>query len=130
MSSAHATETRTTRRGHVSKVRWTNENTIREKTKKRGRMTGLTAGKRRYVMRQLGDASPTVWIGKSGATAELLKEIEKQLQKNKMLKAKILKSALSEHEAEEIAETIAQQTFATLVEVRGHTFILYKPRAK
>ena len=93
-------------------------------------MTGLTAGKRRYVMRQLGDASPTVWIGKSGASAELLKEINKQLEKNKMVKAKILKSALSEHEAKGVAQTIAQQTFATLVELRGHTFILYKPRAK
>ncbi len=93
-------------------------------------MTGLTAGKRRYVMRQLGDANPTVWIGKSGASAELLKEIEKQLEKNKMVKAKILKSALSDNEAKEVAETIAQQTIATLVEVRGHTFILYKPRAK
>jgi RNA-binding protein len=114
----------------VFKVWWADENTACEKTKKRGKMTGLTAGKRRYVMRQLGDASPTIWIGKSGASAELLKEIEKQLEKNKMVKAKILKSALSEHEAKEVAETIAQQTFATLVELRGHTFILYKPRAR
>ena len=57
-------------------------------------------------------------------------EIEKQLTKNKMVKAKILKSALSEHETKEVATTIAEQTSATLVEVRGHTFILYKPRNK
>ena len=89
-------------------------------------MTGLTAGKRRFVMRQLGDAQPTVWIGKSGATSELVKEIALQLEKNKMVKGKILKTALSEQEAKEIACQIAQQTCATLVEVRGHSFILYK----
>jgi RNA-binding protein len=93
-------------------------------------MPGLTAGKRRFVMRQLGDAKPTVWVGKSGPTTELVKEIELQLDKNKMVKCKILKSALSEHQAKELASQIAQQTCATLVEVRGHTFILYKPRTK
>ncbi len=93
-------------------------------------MPGLTVGKRRFVMRQLGDAKPTVWIGKSGATTELVKEIALQLEKNKMAKCKILKSALSELEAKEVASQIAQQTRATLVEVRGHTFILYKPRTR
>jgi RNA-binding protein len=81
-------------------------------------------------MRQLGDAQPTVWIGKSGATTELVREIELQLAKNKMVKGKILKSALPEQEAKEIARQIAQQTCATLVEVRGHTFILYKPHTR
>ena len=81
-------------------------------------------------MRQLGDAKPTVWIGKSGATAELVKEIEKQLAKSKMVKGKILKSALSEQVAKEVATQIARQTSATLVEARGHTFILYKPHTR
>jgi RNA-binding protein len=93
-------------------------------------MSELTAGKKRFVKRKLTDEKPTVWIGKSGASAELLKEIEKQLTKNKMVKAKILKSALSENEAKEFAVGIAEQTGSSLVEVRGHTFILYKPRGK
>ncbi len=93
-------------------------------------MPGLTAGKKRYVKRQLGDARPTVWVGKSGATPELMKEVSCQLTKSKMVKCKILKSALSEQEAKEVACQIAQQTSSTLVEVRGHTFILYKPRTR
>jgi RNA-binding protein YhbY len=59
-----------------------------------------------------------------------MKEISIQLAKNKMVKGKILKSALSEKEAKEIATQIAQQTSATLVELRGHTFIIYKPHAR
>ena len=93
-------------------------------------MSKITPGKRRYVMRQLGDADATVRIGKSGVSGELIDEIKKQLEKNKMVKAKILKTALLEHEAKQVAQDIAQQTCATLVEVRGHTFILYKPRTK
>jgi len=93
-------------------------------------MSELTAGKKRFVKRKLTDERPTVWIGKSGASTELLKEIEKQLAKNKMVKAKILKSALSDVEAKEFATRIAEQAGASLVEVRGHTFILYKPRGK
>jgi len=93
-------------------------------------MSELTPGKKRFVKRKLTDEKPTVWIGKSGPSTELLKEIEKQLAKNKMVKAKILKTALSDNEAKEFATRIAEQTGSSLVEVRGHTFILYKPRSK
>ena len=111
-------------------MRRTDKNTVTKEKRKVERMSGLTTGKKRFIKRKLCDENPTVWIGKSGASAELLKEIEKQLTKNKMVKAKILKSALSEHETKEVATTIAQQTSATLVEARSHTFILYKPRNK
>jgi RNA-binding protein YhbY len=47
-----------------------------------------------------------------------------------MVKVKILKSALQEGKINEIASTIAEQTEAALVEVRGHTFMLYKHRQK
>ena len=36
-------------------------------------MSGLTAGKKRFIKRKLCDENPTVSIGKSGASAELLK---------------------------------------------------------
>jgi len=93
-------------------------------------MSKLTAGKKRFVKRKFSEEKPTVWIGKAGASAEILKEIEKQLTKNKTVKAKILKSALSEKETKHVATKIAEHTGATLVEVRGHTFILYKPRSR
>jgi RNA-binding protein YhbY len=44
------------------------------------------------------------------------------------VKAKILQTALKNVEARNIAAKIANQTGATLIEVRGHTFVLYKPR--
>jgi RNA-binding protein len=93
-------------------------------------MSKITPGKKRYVKRQLTNAQPTILIGKNGATPELFKEIEKQLQKETMVKVKLLKTALAEGETKQIAQNIAQQTEATLVDTRGHTFMLYKPRKK
>jgi len=93
-------------------------------------MSELTARMKRRIKRRLGEERPTIWIGKNGASEESLKEIEKQLEKKKMVKIKILKSALEEDEAKEIASRIAEQTEASLVEVRGHIFMLYKRRKK
>lgn len=93
-------------------------------------MSKLTARMKRRIKRRLGEERPTIWIGKNGASQESLKEIEKQLEKKQMVKIKILKSALEEDEAKEIVSRIAEQTEASLVEVRGHTFMLYKRRKK
>ena len=93
-------------------------------------MSRMTPAKRRFVKHALSTESPTIRIGKAGCTEQLLKEIEKQLDKNKMVKVKILKSALAEGETKQIASKIAQQTEASLVEARGHTFMLYKAHKK
>jgi len=90
----------------------------------------ITEGKKRFVKRQLSDSRPTVWVGKGGASVEVLKEIEKQLEKNKMVKVKLLATALSGEEAKQVASSIAAQTGSFLVEVRGHTLMLYKRRQK
>jgi len=60
----------------------------------------------------------------------LLGEVENQLEKKKMLKIKILKSALQQDTAQAIASKAAEQTDASLVEVRGHVFILYRRHKK
>ena len=93
-------------------------------------MNSTTAGKKRYVKRTLAQGKPTVCVGKGGVSGELLKEIEKQLKKDEMVKVRILKSALANGEAHLIVSKIARQTEASLVEVRGHTFMLYKPDKK
>lgn len=93
-------------------------------------MSKLTFGMRRRIKRKLSGEKPTIWVGKSGASKELLKEIEKQLEKNEMVKVKVLKSALEGNKAKEIASKVAEETGASLVEVRGHTFMLYKRRRK
>lgn len=93
-------------------------------------MSELTAKMKRRIKRRLSGEKPTIWIGKNSVSQELLKEIEKQLEKREMVKIRILKSALQGDEAKGIASKITKQTGAALVEVRGHTFMLYKRRRK
>jgi len=90
----------------------------------------ITSGMKRRIKRELSVEKPTVWVGKEGATPQIMNEIGRQLDKRKMVKAKILKTALQSEEARDIASRIASQTESSLIEVRGHTFILYKPRKK
>ena len=84
---------------------------------------------KRHVRHVLKDENPTIWIGKEGLTPQLTAEVEKQLQKNKMVKIRILPAALTDdNTAQSIAAQTAEQTEAALVEVRGHVFILFRKR--
>ncbi len=89
----------------------------------------ITTRMKRHVRHVLKDENPTIWVGKDGLTPALVSEMEKQLQKNKMVKVRILPAALvGENTAETIAAKAAEQTEGSLVEVRGHVFILFRKR--
>lgn len=90
----------------------------------------ITPKMKRRIKKKLGAEKPTVWIGKEGTTVQILSEIAKQLDKREMIKAKILKTALQDEEVRTIASKVAQQTESQLIEVRGHTFLLYKRKKK
>ncbi len=90
----------------------------------------IAPGLKRRIKHELTDSKPTIWIGKKGISSEVLAEIDGQLERTEMLKAKILKTALADNNSKTIAAEIAQQTDAILVEVRGHTFILYRKKKK
>ncbi len=84
---------------------------------------------KQHVRHVLKDENPTIWVGKDGLTVQLVGEIEKQLQKNKMVKIRVLPAALHDDLTTQlIADKAAEQTNAALVEVRGHVFILFRKR--
>ena len=89
----------------------------------------ITTRMKQHVRHVLKDENPTIWIGKDGLTSQLAAEVEKQLQKNKMVKIRILPAALTDlNTAQSIAAQTAEQTESALVEVRGHVFILFRKR--
>jgi len=90
----------------------------------------ITPRMKRRIKSELSTEKPTIWIGKEGASSHILNEISRQLEKREMVKVKVLKSALKEEETREIASKIAQETESTLIDVRGHTIILYKIRKR
>jgi RNA-binding protein len=82
------------------------------------------------MKRDVSLEKPTIRVGKEGASLQAMNEISRQLEKRKIVKVQILKSALKNESAKDIALKVAQQTESTLIDVRGHTFILHKPRKK
>ena len=85
---------------------------------------------KRHVRHELKEEGPTIWVGKDGLTPQVVAQVENQLQKAKMVKIRILKSALLTDTARAIATRTAEQLGAALVEVRGHVFIIYRRRRK
>jgi putative YhbY family RNA-binding protein len=93
-------------------------------------LSKITTKMKRHVRHELKEEGPTIWVGKEGLTPAVLVQVESQLQRTKMVKIKILKSALVSETAKTIATRTAEQANASLVEVRGHVFIIYRRRKK
>lgn len=89
-------------------------------------MTRRVVRKPRHVAATV--EKPTVNIGKKGPTDFLVNEISKRLDKRKVVKVKILKTALVDQEVEKIALKVAEQTGSKIVQLRGHTFTLYRSK--
>lgn len=72
--------------------------------------------------------NPTVWIGKNGLDDKLFDEIKKQLKNKKLIKVKILKGAVEEHDLDrkKIPSMIAEKVKAEIVQKVGYVFSLYK----
>jgi len=90
----------------------------------------ITSGMKRRLKREFSAKQPTVWVGKEGATQQVINEINRQLEQHEVVKAKIHQTALKDQETKQIVTNIAAQTNSTLVDLRGHTFILHKKRKK
>lgn len=93
-------------------------------------MSKITTKMKRHVRHELKEEGPTIWVGKDGLTPQLMVQVENQIQRTKMVKIRILKSALLTESAKVIATRTAEQVGAALVEVRGHVFIIYRRRKK
>lgn len=82
------------------------------------------------MKRELSSEKPTIWVGKEGTSSQTMNEISRQLERRRIVKIQILASALKSERAKDIASKTAQQTGATLIDVRGHTFTLHRPHKK
>jgi putative YhbY family RNA-binding protein len=81
------------------------------------------------MKREMSSEKPTIWIGK-GLTDKVAEEVSKQLDKNETVKVKILKGALKNESAESIVRKVTQETNSTLIDKRGHVFVLYRRRKR
>jgi RNA-binding protein len=69
---------------------------------------------------------PLLRIGKSGLTEGVIKEMKAQLKKKKLLKIKLLKSALGNNEKKELFDEIIAKTNAELISKIGNVITIHK----
>jgi RNA-binding protein YhbY len=73
-----------------------------------------------------GVVKPAVRVGRQGPTEGVVEEVAKRLKKTGIVKVKVLKNCLKYYSCEEVAKKISSLTGATISEIRGHTFVLFK----
>ncbi len=63
-------------------------------------------------------------LGKNKITDEFIQHVSALLKKNKIIKIKALKSAVTDSDIDGIAKELSEATESNLLDVRGKTFIL------
>lgn len=72
------------------------------------------------------DLKPALQVGKAGLSPGVVEEVRQALEREPLLKIKLLKAALEEADRRDVATRLAEAVGATLVEVRGFTVVLYR----
>ena len=67
-------------------------------------------------------------MGKSGVNSEMVQGIRDALEKRELLKVSILQNC--EEDKDEVAKVLSERTSSELVQVIGHTIVLYKQSSK
>lgn len=67
-------------------------------------------------------------VGKAGVTDGVVEELKTWLERDPLIKVKILKGAREDADTKTLASELAERAGVVLVEVRGHTALFYKPR--
>ncbi len=71
---------------------------------------------------------PVVRIGKNGINPHMIAEIDRQLDRNELIKIKLLQAFVYEHDKKETAVLIANATNSQLVSQVGSTITLYRKK--
>jgi len=67
-------------------------------------------------------------VGKGGLGEGVVAEIRRQLEAHGLVKLRLLEAARQDEDRHAMAERLAQACGAELVEVRGFTVVLYRPK--
>ena len=88
-------------------------------------MEELSGKQRRYLRGQGNPIKPTVYLGKDGISDALLNSLKEAFNNRELVKVRIEKSC--ELKRKEAGRLLAQAAAAHMVQVLGHTLLLYRP---
>ncbi len=80
------------------------------------------------LSRRSSVTKPKIWIGKSGVTGAFIDQLNRQLEADRLVKVKVQKSVSGTQDVMEISKSVASAAEASLIDVRGRTFTLYKAK--
>lgn len=86
----------------------------------------LNTKQKKELRNQAMSLRPLIQIGKGGLSADLITNIENDLQAHELIKLTLLQSC--ELEPREAAIECASYTGSDVIQVIGRTFVLYKKR--
>lgn len=89
----------------------------------------LTSKERNFLRKKAHNIDPVVRIGKSGLTDKVLESIKLAIDKQELVKVKILSNSLEEVN-KELETEIEKYSKATTVSNIGHTMIFFKENKK
>jgi len=88
----------------------------------------LTSKQRAYLKSKAQVMEPILQIGKSSVTTELISSVSEAIEKRELIKLHILQNCLDD--PKEIANTIAERTQSTVVQIIGKKIVLFKQKKK
>ena len=89
----------------------------------------MLKGKQKRQLRALAHhLSPIFQVGKPGVNSDMIQGIRDALEKRELLKVSILQNC--EEDKDEVAQILSERTSSELVQVIGHTIVLYKQSSK
>jgi RNA-binding protein len=89
----------------------------------------ILTGKQKRHLRSLGSTmDPILQIGKGGVVPGVIEQAEDVLEARELIKVRVLNNCLED--PREIANGLSIVSGAALVQVIGHTFLLYRPSLK
>lgn len=87
-------------------------------------MKTLTSKQRAYLMKLASALDPIFQIGKSSLTPEGTAAIAEAFNTRELIKISVLKNCFDD--PKELAQTVAERTKSTVVQVIGKKIVLYK----
>lgn len=85
----------------------------------------MLSSKQRAQLRAMANTLDTIFqVGKGGVNDHLIKQVSEALEARELIKISVLET--SPQSVREVAETVAQQAGADVVQVIGSRFVLYK----
>lgn len=88
----------------------------------------LTGKQKRFLRAQAHHLQPIFQVGKGGVNENMLKQINDALEARELIKVSVLKNC--EDDIPTVAAAIEEGTNACVVQLIGHTIVLYKESTK